>query len=88
LVTCYKYIIKVGDKEIEIDEKVVKILNIYAKTEMDLEKLAEELKLDDWMEAYEFIKKVPAWIMWTPSLIWKKELERCNTTKETKVVKI
>jgi hypothetical protein len=88
LATCYKYIIKVGDKEIEIDEKVVKILNIYAKTEMDLEKLAEELKLDDWMEAYEFIKKVPAWIMWTPSLIWKKELERCNTTKETKVIKI
>ncbi|MEM0005576.1 MAG: hypothetical protein QXJ56_00345 [Ignisphaera sp.] len=85
---CFKYVIKVGDKEIEVDDKVVKILNIYAKTEMNLEKLAEELKLSDWMEAYEFIKKVPAWIMWTPSLIWRRELEQCSVAKEIKVIKI
>lgn len=85
---CYKYVIKVGDKEIEIDDRIVRVLNIYAKTEMSLEKLAEELKLNDWMEAYEFIKKVPAWIMWTPSLIWRRELEQCATAKEVKIIKV
>jgi len=30
----------VGDKEIEIDEDVVKMLNAYARTEMTLEQLA------------------------------------------------
>ena len=64
MTTCEKYVIVVGDKEIEIDESVVKILNHYARTEMNLEQLAEHLGLDSWMEAYEFVKKVPAWILW------------------------
>lgn len=85
---CYKYVVRIGDKEIEIDDRIVKILNVYAKTEMSLEKLAEELKLSDWMEAYEFVKKVPAWIMWTPSLIWRREMEQCVAAREVRVIKI
>lgn len=85
---CYKYVIRVGDKEIELDEKIVGILNTYVRTEMSLEKLAEELGFDDWNEAYEFVKKVPSWIMWTPSLLWKRELERCKNAEEVKVIKI
>ncbi|MEM0501811.1 MAG: hypothetical protein QXU24_06615, partial [Ignisphaera sp.] len=67
---------------------VVKILNTYVRTETSLEKLAEELGLDDWSEAYEFIKKVPAWIMWTPSILWKKEMEKCSSATEIKIIKI
>ncbi|ADM28296.1 hypothetical protein Igag_1494 [Ignisphaera aggregans DSM 17230] len=85
---CYKYIVKVGEKEIEIDDKVVKILNVYAKTDMSLEKLAEELGLESWEEAYEFVKKVPSWIIWTPSLLWKRELEKCSSAKDVKIVKL
>ncbi|MEM1541509.1 MAG: hypothetical protein QW101_01545 [Ignisphaera sp.] len=85
---CRKYVVKVGDKEINLDEKIVKILNTYVRTETSLEKLAEELGLDDWDEAYEFIKKVPAWIMWTPSILWKKEMEKCSSAAEIKIVKI
>lgn len=85
---CYKYVIRVGNKEIEIDEKVVKVLNVYVRTESSLEKLAEELGFDDWGEAYEFIKKVPAWIMWTPSILWKKELEKCQKSDKVKIIKI
>jgi len=86
--TCYKYIVKLGEKEIEIDDKVVKILNTYAKTDMSLEKLAEELGLESWEEAYEFIKKVPSWIIWTPSLLWKRELEKCSSAKDVKIIKL
>ncbi len=84
---CYKYIVKVGEKEIEIDDRVVKILNVYAKTNMSLEKLAEELGLESWEEAYEFIKKVPSWIIWTPSLLWKREQNKCSSAKDVKIIK-
>jgi len=85
---CKKYVVRVGEKEIEIDEKVVKILNIYVRTEMNLEKLAEELGLDGWAEAYEFVKKIPAWIAWTPSILWQREMEKCEKASEVKIVKI
>jgi hypothetical protein len=88
LSTCKKYVIKVGEKEIEINERVVKILNTYVRTEMNLEKLAEELGLDGWGEAYEFMKKVPAWIAWTPAILWKREMEKCENASEIRVVKI
>ncbi len=88
MTTCEKYVIVIGDKEIEIDESVVKILNYYARTEMNLEQLAEQLGLDSWMEAYEFVKKVPAWILWVPSTLWKREMEKCKNADEIKVIKI
>ncbi len=86
--TCNKYVIKIGEKEIDIDDRVVKILNVYAKTDMSLEKLAEELGLESWEEAYEFIKKVPSWILWTPSLLWKRELDKCSNAKDIKIIKL
>jgi len=75
---CITYVVKVGDKEIVIDEDIVKILNEYVRTEFTLEKLAEILGFDSWEEAYEFIKKVPAWIMWTPYTLWKVHVEKCK----------
>lgn len=66
-----KYVVKVRDKEIEITTEVLEVLNEYIHTAMPLEKLAEKLGLESWEEAYEFIKKVPAWIMWTPPTLWK-----------------
>lgn len=59
-----KYKVKVGEKEIEIDEKVLEVLNRYVNTEITLEVLARELGLASWEEAYEFIKNVPSWILW------------------------
>jgi hypothetical protein len=85
---CYKYVVKIGEKKIEIDENIVKILNTYVRTEMNLEKLAEQLGLDEWSEAYEFVKKIPAWIMWTPSILWKKEMEKCEKADEIKIIEI
>lgn len=85
---CEKYIVRVGEKEIEIDMKVVKTLNAYVKTEMGLDKLAELLGLDGWGEAYEFVKKVPAWIMWVPPTLWQREQEKCMEASKVKVIKI
>lgn len=79
-----KYVVKVGDKEVEINEETLKIIRQYLRTPMSLEELAEKLGLESWDEAYEFIKKVPAWIIWTPPSLWKyrllwiKEKERKN----------
>ena len=58
-----KYVIRIGDKEIEINEETLKIIREYLHTPMSLEQLAEKLGLDSWDEAYEFVKKVPAWII-------------------------
>lgn len=66
-----KYVVRVGDKEIELTTEVLEILHEYIHTAMPLEKLAEKLGLESWEEAYEFIKKVPAWIMWTPPTLWE-----------------
>ncbi|RLE88389.1 MAG: hypothetical protein DRN04_17210 [Thermoprotei archaeon] len=63
--------IKVGDKEIVITEETLNILREYARTQMTLEELAEKLGLESWEEAYEFVKKIPAWLLWTPPTLLK-----------------
>jgi len=59
-------------REVIIDENVIKILNKYARTEMTLEQLARELGLSGWEEAYELVKLVPAYLMWTQLPILKR----------------
>ncbi len=65
------YKVAVGDKEIEIDEDVLDILKEYVHRGMSLDELAKRLGLSDWRESYEFIKKVPAWILWIQPTLWK-----------------
>ncbi len=74
------FTIKVGEKEIELNEEVLEILHKYVRTDMTLEDLTKHLGLRSWEEAYEFIKKIPAWILWIPPTLWK-------TLKEMKSVK-
>ena len=64
-------VVKVGGKEIKIDEEVLDILHEYVRTAMPLDMLARRLGLKNWMEAFEFVKAVPAWILWTPPAFWK-----------------
>ena len=71
----YVYVVRVGNKEIEINEDTLRIIREYLHRPMSLEELAEKLGLDGWEEAYEFIKKIPAWIMWTPPSLWKYRVE-------------
>jgi len=63
--------VKAGEKVIEINEEVLSILQRYIKTDMTLEELAAKLGLDGWEEAYDFIKNVPAWILWIQPTLWK-----------------
>ncbi|MEM2208220.1 MAG: hypothetical protein QXG17_05970 [Sulfolobales archaeon] len=51
-------------KEIALTKDVVALLNRYVHSEYSLERLAADIGVEDWGEAYEFVKKVPAWIMW------------------------
>ncbi|MEM1626640.1 MAG: hypothetical protein QXV69_05080 [Sulfolobaceae archaeon] len=62
-------------REVVIDENTIKILNKYVRTEMTLEKLAKELGLTGWEEAYELIKLVPAYLMWTPLPLLKRKIQ-------------
>jgi len=75
------YKVRVGDKEIIIDEEVLEILQKYVKTEMSLEQLAAELGLESWEEAYEFIKKIPAWILWIQPSLWRT-MKEMRTARE------
>ncbi len=61
--------IKIGEKEIIIDEETLNVLREYVRTPMSLEKLAEKLGLSSWSETYELIKLIPAWILWTPPVL-------------------
>jgi thymidylate kinase len=78
------YKVKVGDKEIEINEEVLGVLRRYVHTEMSLEQLASELGLESWEEAYEFVKKIPAWILWIPPSLWKTLKRMKRVTEELK----
>jgi len=59
-------------REVILDDEAIKVLNEYARTQMTLEQLAKRLGLSGWEEAYELIKQVPAFVMWTPLPIYKK----------------
>jgi hypothetical protein len=65
------FVVKVGEKEIPVTPEVLKIVREYVKTPMTLEELAGKLGLDSWEEAYEFVKALPLWIMWTPPSLWE-----------------
>ena len=75
------YKVKVGDKEIVIDEEVLGILQRYVRVEMTLEELAAALGLEGWEEAYEFVKKVPAWILWIQPTLWRT-MKTMKTARE------
>ena len=76
------YKVKVGEKEIVIDEEVLDILQRYVRVEMSLEQLAAALGLESWEEAYEFVKKVPAWILWVQPALWKTMREMRTAREE------
>ncbi|QGA54454.1 hypothetical protein GFS03_07640 [Sulfolobus sp. E5-1-F] len=59
-------------REVEINDDVIAVLNEYVRTQMTLEELSKRLGLSGWEEAYELIKQVPAWVMWSPLPIYKK----------------
>ncbi len=72
-------VVRVGEgenaKEIELTEDVLRIIRTYLRTEFSLERLAEELGLDNWEEAYEFVKKMPAWLAWIPPTLLRYKLQ-------------
>lgn len=63
-------------REIAITKNVLEIVNRYVRFEYTLEGLAKDLGLDNWEEAYEFIKKLPAWVAWTLPSLFEFEKER------------
>jgi hypothetical protein len=73
---CREYVVRVGDREIMVTPEVLEALHEYIHRPMSLEELARKLGLESWEEAYEFIKRVPAWIMWMPITLWKLKLEK------------
>ncbi|MEM4487842.1 MAG: hypothetical protein QXK88_03445 [Desulfurococcaceae archaeon] len=65
-----KFAVKVGEKEIYLNEDVLRTIHEYIKTPMSLEDLARRLNLESWEEAYDFIKAIPLWVIWTPPSLW------------------
>ncbi|MEM0361570.1 MAG: hypothetical protein QXH57_06230 [Sulfolobales archaeon] len=63
-------------KEVKIDKTALESINRYIRFEVPLETLAKELNLESWEEAYELVKKIPAWIAWTPPSFFDYEKNR------------
>jgi len=60
-------------REIEINEDAISVLNKYVRTMMTLDELAKELSLATWEEAYELLNQIPAWTMWNPLPVRRRE---------------
>ena len=75
-------VVVVGDREIVIDEGTLEILREYVRTAMPLEELARRLGLRNWVEAFEFVKAVPAWVLWTPPSFWRAQRGKGEGRKE------
>ncbi len=71
-----RFVIKIGDKEVEINEETLKVLRRYKRTEMTLEQLASALGLESWDEAYELVKRIPAWLLDVEPTMWKVMFKR------------
>ena len=71
-----RFVVKVGDKDVEINEETLKVLRRYKRTEMTLEQLATALGLESWDEAYELVKKIPAWILDIEPTMWRVTYRR------------
>ncbi len=70
-------IIKLSNgKEVRIDKSALEAINKYVRFEVSLETLTKELNLDSWEEAYELVKKIPAWIAWLPPSFFDHEKSR------------
>lgn len=54
-------------KEVPLDQDTLATIYKYIRSEYSLEALARDLGLDNWEEAYDLVKRLPAWIAWTPS---------------------
>ncbi len=77
------FVVKVGEKEVPLTEEVLRIVREYIRTPMSLEELAEKLGLGSWEEAYEFVKALPLWVMWTPPSLWeyRRKWVSCKTSQ-------
>jgi len=73
--------VKVGDREIELTDEVLEVLRKYVKTSMTLEQLAAELGLNGWEEAYDLIKRVPAWLLRTYTYVIKSAANQGGEAK-------
>ncbi|MEZ0289980.1 MAG: hypothetical protein ABWJ42_02680 [Sulfolobales archaeon] len=77
---CEDIVIEIAGRKIVIDESIIKILNEYVRTAMGLDELAKRLGLDGWEQAYEFVKKIPAWVMWISPTYYMIERKKCKKT--------
>ena len=73
---CKEYIVVIAEKQVFITPEILEVIHEYLHRPMSLEELARKLGLETWEEAYEFIKRVPAWIMWMPVHLWRLRLEK------------
>lgn len=61
-------VVKLGNgKEVPLDRDTLAVIYKYIRSEYTLEALARDLGLENWEEAYDLVKRLPAWIAWTPS---------------------
>jgi hypothetical protein len=56
--------IKIGEKEVELNEDLYKIIHEHYRTGGTLDRLAEQLGLEGWDEAFQLVAGLPQWVLW------------------------
>lgn len=70
------FTVKFGNKEMEINLELYRVVQDYLKNSYTLDVLAEKLGLDGWSEAYEFMAALPQWVIWLTESQLKEYLSR------------
>jgi hypothetical protein len=56
--------VKIGEKEVELNEDLYKIIHEHYRTGGTLDRLAEQLGLESWDEAFQLVAGLPQWVLW------------------------
>jgi len=70
-------------KEVLVTEDVLGTVYKYMRFSLTLEELARELGLESWEEAYDFVKRFPVWVAWTPPSFFRYIKEKLCVEKKS-----
>ncbi|MEM3857632.1 MAG: hypothetical protein QXI37_03895 [Thermoprotei archaeon] len=67
--------IRIGDREIELNAEVYRIIQEHYKYGDTLDKLADQLGLEGWEQAYQLISALPQWAIWFTQAQFEEKLK-------------
>jgi hypothetical protein len=74
-------VIKVGDKEIELNTALYKIIHEHYRTGGTLDSLGEAVGLTGWDSAYQLVASMPQWVLWFTQTQFEEHLKALSKAR-------